>query len=186
MIATASQDVTRPLSVLKPLICQELADGEAAGMEHYRRAGALLVEAKEQVPRGEWLNWITHNFRLSQQTANLYMKLAEQTTNTISNYSSLGDFVRKTSNPNFNKPYTVRPTPWHEPVKQAVDSVSMERMTRAMQAREAEARMTRELGLKLIDIGYKVLSTKLHPDTGGSTDAMKRLNRVRDQLKKAL
>jgi hypothetical protein len=35
------------------------------------------------------------------------------------------------------------------------------------------------LALQLIDIGYKVLSVKLHPDKGGSHDAMRRLNKVR-------
>lgn len=39
------------------------------------------------------------------------------------------------------------------------------------------------LGLRLIDIGYKTLAKELHPDMGGSQDAMARLNRVRERLK---
>ena len=47
------------------------------------------------------------------------------------------------------------------------------------QERDAE----QKLALRLIDIGYKVLAQTLHPDKGGSRDAMARLNRVRDRLK---
>jgi hypothetical protein len=38
----------------------------------------------------------------------------------------------------------------------------------------------------MIDIGYKILSAKLHPDkAGGSHEAMTRLNAVRMRLKQA-
>jgi hypothetical protein len=40
------------------------------------------------------------------------------------------------------------------------------------------------LGLRLIDIGYKALAFKYHPDTkDGSHEAMTRLNRARDHLR---
>jgi hypothetical protein len=32
------------------------------------------------------------------------------------------------------------------------------------------------------DMGYKALALKLHPDVGGSAEAMSRLNRVRERL----
>ena len=35
----------------------------------------------------------------------------------------------------------------------------------------------------LIDLGYRALATRLHPDRGGSREAMTRLNLVRDELK---
>jgi hypothetical protein len=84
------------------------ARSERAGIEYYRRAGEKLLEAKEQVEHGEWLGWLNKNFRLSQQTASIYMQLAEQPTSTTSNYSSLGDFVHQTSNPNYNTPHQGR------------------------------------------------------------------------------
>ena len=40
-----------------------------------------------------------------------------------------------------------------------------------------------QLGRRLIDIGYRVLAKELHPDKGGSKDAMSRLGRVRDRLR---
>lgn len=48
-----------------------------------------------------------------------------------------------------------------------------------MQERDAESK----LGLRLISIGYRVLAKELHPDKGGSKEAMHRLGRVRDRLR---
>ena len=44
-------------------------------------------------------------------------------------------------------------------------------------------KVRRDLAFKVIDIGFKVLATKLHPDKGGSTEAMTRLNNIRQSLK---
>jgi len=53
-------------------------------------------------------------------------------------------------------------------------------------AADRAARATeRKLAVELIDIGYKALALKLHPDKGGSTASMMQLNRVRDRLKTA-
>jgi hypothetical protein len=38
--------------------------------------------------------------------------------------------------------------------------------------------------VQLIDLGYKMLAMRLHPDTGGSTEAMTRRTRVRDVFKR--
>jgi hypothetical protein len=37
---------------------------------------------------------------------------------------------------------------------------------------------------QVIDAGYRALAARLHPDTGGSHEAMARLNQVRDRLKR--
>jgi hypothetical protein len=54
--------------------------------------------------------------------------------------------------------------------------------------REAEERRLAEkenttLESKIVSAGYKALAAKLHPDVGGSDDAMQRLNQARDKLK---
>jgi hypothetical protein len=61
--------------VLVPLIKEELDAGERAGMEHYERAGRMLLEAKDQVSGGEWERWLKNNFHLSRATAWRYIKL---------------------------------------------------------------------------------------------------------------
>jgi hypothetical protein len=78
-VATARDtQVARPLRVLVPLIKEELDAGYSAGLEHYRRAGALLIEAKSQLQHGEWRAWLKRNFVLSHETARRYMTLARE------------------------------------------------------------------------------------------------------------
>jgi hypothetical protein len=177
-----SREVARPLRVLVPLIKEAISRGARASVEHYRRAGAMLLEAKAQVPYGQWQAWLDDNFALSIKTAQAWMKLARE-------------FALETRNPRFStlsdvayphKKGAVRPPDWHAGVSEARDRVDADRLAQARQDEHRERRLMRALGLQLIDIGYKVLATKLHPDKGGSKEAMVRLNRVRDELKAAL
>jgi len=48
--------------------------------------------------------------------------------------------------------------------------------------RAAEQKLKQELARKIIQVGYRVLARELHPDLGGSKDAMTRLNEVRGRL----
>jgi hypothetical protein len=82
---------------------------------------------------------------------------------------------------------TVYPQSFHQPVKSILDRLALDVLNiRQAEMKRAEKREAqRKLALQLIDIGYKTLATKLHPDKGGSRDAMARLNQVRDRLKAA-
>lgn len=184
-----TQAVSRPLKVLVPLIQEDLKQGreaaERAGLPYYRAAGEKLLEAKSQVEHGEFTGWVTRNFNITARHARRYMDLAEHTAlqnqkGLASPFSSLSDFVRKTSDPEYN-----RPSAWHEPVQRIVDRVDTETLNlkREELKRADEREAQRELGLQLVDIGYRVLARKLHPDRGGSKEAMARLNSVRDRLK---
>jgi hypothetical protein len=68
-------------------------------------------------------------------------------------------------------------------VKDAADRVNVTRLADERQSRDKEITLHRDLALQLIDLGYRALATRLHPDRGGSRDAMSRLNVVRDELK---
>jgi hypothetical protein len=72
----AARTIARPLKALIPLIQSELQQGNSAGREHYRAAGQMLIEAKEQVPHGGWGRWLTKNFDMAQRTAQEYMAWA--------------------------------------------------------------------------------------------------------------
>ena len=176
--------VARALSVLVPLIQNDLLLGKAAaehaGLPFYRRAGEKMLEAKPQVAHGNFQDWVKRNFTITYETARRYMRLAEDEKTTGVVFSSISDHVRQTSNPNYN-----RPSPWDEPVKKIVARVDTETLNLAREElkRADEREAQRKLALQLIDIGYKVLARKLHPDKGGSRDAMARLNAVRDRLK---
>jgi hypothetical protein len=58
------------------MIQSELQQGNAASRGHYRRAGEMLIEAKDQVGYGGWGRWLTKNFDLSQRQANRFMQWA--------------------------------------------------------------------------------------------------------------
>jgi hypothetical protein len=163
----------RPLHVLVPLIKYDLERGDEAsrqaGLPYYRAAGQKMLEAKAQLRHGEFQPWLKRNFNISPRQCRLYMGLAETNNGSALPFASLSDFVRKTSNPNYNKyQWTIRPQ--REPLAE-------------LTARAAEREAKRKLALQLIDAGYKVLAMELHPDRGGSQEAMVRLNDVRAELR---
>jgi hypothetical protein len=55
------------------------ATGEAlrSSVAHGIAAGELLLEAKAQMPHGQWLPWLKDNCAMSERTAQLYMRLAK-------------------------------------------------------------------------------------------------------------
>jgi hypothetical protein len=74
-----SQPGSNRLPAIAASINEHLAAAEAAtrrGLEHAIAAGALLIEAKELVAHGEWLDWLQANCRVSQRQAQTYMRLA--------------------------------------------------------------------------------------------------------------
>src|SRR5262249_7714249 len=71
----APTTIARPLKTLVPQIQHELRAGDEAGLEHYRRAGEMLLEAREQVAAHKWAPWLSKNFALSKTTAWRYMRL---------------------------------------------------------------------------------------------------------------
>ncbi len=186
--AVAKRETTklsRPLKVLIPLIKEDIEQGDRAGMQYYADAGDKLIEAKEshQVTHGYWGAWIKKNFALSQETARRYMRAARLRAEHSENgrgatvlpgslSEMIGDRTRLREKNASERPFRV--------VLQELDT---DFYTQEKQTRDEEVRLHREMALELVDIGYKALATRLHPDRGGSKDAMSRLNRVRDELK---
>ena len=177
----------RPLNVLVKLIKADLDHGRdaarQAGLPYYRAAGEKLLEAKAQLPHGEFSVWVRRHFGIGKDQWVRYMALAEHGSekSLTSDFSSLSDFIRKTSNPNYNN-RTVPPR-WQAPVNDVVNRVDVDTLPRDDLRRREERVAERKLGLQLIDIGFKVLAKTLHPDSGGSREAMQRLNAVRSRLR---
>lgn len=178
-VATAERmQVARPLKMLVPLIKEELQAGDDAGLEHYRRAGEMLVEAKEQVAHGEWKGWVERNFHLSYTSAKRYMVLASQDQKARARpFSSMREAIGGRGTGKVS---------WQQPVQQIASRVNVDALAKERQDREREQQLLRKLSHQLIDIGYKVLAAKLHPDKGGSAEAMARLNKVRNLLKESI
>lgn len=182
---TEGRKVARPLKTLIPLIQSELQQGNSAGHEHYRRAGQMLIEAKDQVGYGSWGRWLTKNFDLSHQTAGLYMRWAREydkddfaSAGRDLPYASMREMRGATESDRERRHSTQ-----HQAFKRVLRDLPRDEFIQERQSRDNEVKLHRDLAEELIDAGYRALATKLHPDRGGSKDAMARLNRVRDDLK---
>jgi hypothetical protein len=190
--AGKEQRVMRPPSVLVPLIRDDLKQArvavEKAGTPFYQSAGEKLIEAKSQLERGTFMSWVKDNCRISQRTANQYMELARKMANGNAipgddeEELSLRAAVRKhTANKNYGKAAS-----WQADIKEHAKRARAEAARLAVEehlSRSGERDAEKQLALRLIDIGFKVLVKELHPDRGGTKDAMSRLSRVRERLK---
>jgi hypothetical protein len=184
-------ELLRPLSTLIVVV----KTGLQQGIEGYRLAGEALWEAKAQVARGKWGKWLRQNFSLSMRSAQNYMSLASNlqikaAQNEINAARAAHSQVAQPKTLSAalepNRQLHHRPA-WHEPIREALPNRQIiERLKQERQDKEQEDKLQRQLAFKLIDIGYKVLATKLHPDKGGSREAMARLNKVRDILRGAI
>lgn len=179
----ASTKIARPLTVLVPLIQDELQAGDSAGLAHFRHAGEMLLEARDQVAAFKWGKWLSKNFALSRMTAYRYMKLAERIREEPDLVTGrLQPTLQSIARPKEGAHEAAQAAHWR-PVVEATRNVDVDAFAEARQARSDEVQLHRDLALELIDIGFKALATRLHPDRGGSKEAMRRLNRVRDELK---
>ena len=182
---TADQPVARPLKVLMPLIQEDLKQGddaaERASMPYYRAADEKMLEAKAQLKHGSFMPWLQRNLKISQTTANLYMRFAREQTNGAPLFSSLREFEERPR----PKPKPRREAPGAQAAfNQAFDEVFAKNRRQAEMARADERDAEAKLGLQIITRGYKSLAKELHPDKiGGDRSAMVRLNRARDRLK---
>ena len=179
------RQIARPLKVLIPLIQADIEQGDRAGMEYYADAGDKLIEAKEsgQVVHGSWGRWVAKNFTLSQDTAQRYMRLARLRTENIQKLhgvkvlpSSLREMDGTTKRARKQRHAE------HE-YRSVLRDLETDLYAQEQQTRMDEVRLHRDMALELIDVGFKALATRLHPDRGGSKEAMARLNRVRNELK---
>jgi hypothetical protein len=184
------EELARPLKVLVPLIKEEIELGWEAGVDHYCKAGELLLEARAHLGKGEWSGWLDRNFHLSATTAWRYMQLAE-VAEKQNGRSRANAFTAKSMSEVIDSDRAPgHRVSWHEPVKEIlterVTPNFVDRFAQERQDKEKELQLMRKLANELIDIGYKVLATRLHPDKGGSQEAMSRLNKVKSLLKQAI
>lgn len=168
--------IARPLSVLVPLIQEEIGEGNTAGFAHYAEAGELLLEARDQVADFKWGKWLSANFALSRSTAGRYMRLAEHIRDNPDFVPTSAQTMFEIVEPNEQRKRKQRRAAFK--LHKAVDVFAVEKQVKA-----EETRLKRLLAVELIDSGFKALATRLHSDHGGSDDAMRRLNHVRRELK---
>lgn len=174
--------IARPLKVLIPLIQGELQMGNNAGREHYRLAGEMLNEAKDQIAHGAWGKWLSKNFELSAITAQRYMRWARLHDEIRPAGTEMPVSLREMRGET-DRAREARQSKQHQAFRKALRDVARDEFAQERQSYDEEIRLHREMAEDLVDAGYKALATKLHPDRGGSPKAMTRLNRVREELK---
>lgn len=178
--------VVRPLKVLTELIKEDFEAAEQAGMEYYKAAGEKLIEVREchfEGDSGGFFKWAERTFRKKPTQIRGYMAYADAQPSKA--LKSLRKFKQEELGHTHDTGRVRRE--WAAPIDAIAEKARADARRLALndtmtkrQEREAESK----LGLRLIDIGYKVLALELHPDkVGGSREAMTRLNRVRDRLK---
>jgi hypothetical protein len=186
--------LARPLKVLIPLIKDDLKErkrvrDEASGWIEVR-IGEELIEAKSQVDHGAWSGWVEKHFDLSYRTAMRWMQIARNVKvaapgNFETPSEASGDRRKGSRMPAWGS--YVRETVNLTREEQAEAQAKQEREDREEAIAEAELQAEIKLGNRLVDIGYRVLSTELHPDKkGGSKEAMQRLNVVRGKLRQSV
>src|SRR5262245_52326180 len=177
--------ISRPLKVLIPLIKADLEAGDRAGMQYYADAGDKLLEVKDsgQVAHGYWGTWIKKNFSLSDGTARRYMRLARLRADNIQNVHAVTDLPGSLREMDVTTTRAKQQRHAESAYKAILRDLEADLFAQEQQTRSDEVKLHREMALELIDVGFKALATRLHPDRGGSKEAMARLNRVRDELK---
>jgi Protein of unknown function (DUF3102) len=62
-------------------------------LQHAKRAGKWLVEAKERTPHGQWGPWLEANFEFTQRTAQMYMEIYSRWEEIQQNTKSISDLT---------------------------------------------------------------------------------------------
>jgi hypothetical protein len=186
------QQLARPLKVLVPLIKRDVENAEYAGRMFYVSAGGKLVEARTKFEEDknktsrkaamEFWDWFRdQGFKFSHDSAQRWMGWWEAENVRGEQYETQEDFRRAT------QPASVKPRrperDYDEPVHRIVSGVNAKEMRDRALTAAKEHELERKLANQLIKIGYGVLATKLHPDKGGSHDAMRRLTKVAKALR---
>jgi hypothetical protein len=176
--------IARPLKTLIPTIQSGLQQGNDAGHDHYRRAGEMLIEAKDLVGHGGWTRWLNRNFDLGTRMASTCMRWARehyQIGNAVSEvpYGSLLDMTGATERDRNHAKA-------EQTFRRLLRDIARDDFVQEKQDRDAEVKLYRDPAADIIDAGYRVVAKKLHPDRGGSQDVMVRLNHVRDGAPRAI
>lgn len=80
--AIIAQTMTPPETVRTiEVITDEIRDAQRKGGDAILTIGRCLMEAKEQLPHGEWLPWLSEQVGYSEKTAQNFMRLAREFSN---------------------------------------------------------------------------------------------------------
>jgi hypothetical protein len=183
-IEKIDKHVARPLAVIADLIKKERASANADSKKHWTVIAYLLVEAFTGFD-GDWnafQTWFNRNdFDFGFDSGKDRMLALSNLEQSRAPTSAPIPSFTKAMRPDYKWPEDeVRAK-----IKRTVEGAR--RFAQAAMERRNEEELIRQLAIKIIDVGFKVLSVKFHPDKrGGSADAMRRLNAAKAMLKERI
>jgi hypothetical protein len=176
---------------------QVLHDAEMAAREFRYKAGVCLIEAKASPEMTDFPSYAEQETGVDPRTYQTWMKggrlLLDGATKGRKNGgpaelpsgNELRGDVRSSAG------YQRRPADYYErpyisDVDATLNKVNVERLREKELDEYREEAEILKLAKQIIDIGYKALATKLHPDKGGNRASMARLTEAKKLLLKAI
>jgi hypothetical protein len=194
-ITKSTREVTRPLRTLVPLIKRDLHGLENSGKPFRYSIGKNLAEASENHEElkkaGGWYAWLKKNFAMARSTAHTYIafyesasrqakrsgargarfKTQEEESEAYTKFAKRGDKHRK-------RAYKER----RETIGGILGGIDADLYAQKISDRLKEIDLRRDLGTKVVEAGFRLLAKELHPDKGGTSELMRRLQAVRKRL----
>lgn len=156
----------------KHLECQAAAERSDTLWEERSK---LLNHSKSLIPHGQWIPWVHEECGFSERQAQRYMLAS----NASLRESYLED--RKESNAKHRAAHKARGKACAEEfIREAKEKFPEEEQETEAALEESDNRQ--EMASKLVEAGYRTLAKQLHPDVGGSHEAMTRLTDVRNTI----
>jgi hypothetical protein len=194
-IEKAKTQVARPLRTLVPLIKRDLHDLENSGKPYRYSVGEKLVEAKKDheglKKAGGWIAWLKKNFIMSLTSADRFMEFYEselskarrrgiRRPDVFETQEDEAEAYTKFSHKREGKKRHRRD------LGSILSGIDADLYAQKLQDRKKEIDLRRDLAEKLIEAGFRLLAKELHPDKGGTSELMRRLNAVREALLRLL
>jgi hypothetical protein len=171
------KEAARSVNELTRLIRGELAVTQIRSRDIWPRIGGYLIEMKPQIAKGKWERYIRDNFEFSTTSADRYMRFhREVAANRKPTRLSDVDPPRPNHQPKGFASWRAASKGTGTPPRTRWDTESA----------KADRPREKELGLELIEAGYKLLAQKYHPDKGGDDASFRCLTNARAKLRRCL
>lgn len=157
--------------------------------DRYIAIGGHLVALRKLVPDGEWAAFIRDNFEFSTTSAGEYMRFYRQTRAHRGPRPTTLDDIRATPRPD-HQPRDFRA--YRKTVHRAeafIHGASREHAPEPETGRRsphAHKLFVREMAHQIIQVGYRLLAQRYHPDRGGASADMAALSEAKALLDRLL
>jgi hypothetical protein len=179
LVEAEASEAVKSLAELAGMIREQIQfaneAANAAARPYWLRTGQLLAQAKskflydnEKRPR-EFYDWVERQFGLRRRSCDQYMLAAKSTTNDVGLRIADSQSLRgalKAAGHETGKP---NPKSWVHPIREELKLIDFAALRKEHLKRVEERALQKQLALKLIDIGFKVLAVQLHPDKKGGS-----------------